>query len=177
MTEKPKDVSKIGEKLLEVSQANYKQGAVYASENFGKNEADALYLGLMTSLGPMIPASMIAANRDKDRMSDEEFKTKSPEELGRKAAALVKPETIFFVALAAAHLLQSYTYETTQTEFGPSMLGQALNDWRKLFPKSNAEQFLSPAMLRAIDQAEREQFSPELKKKFGVFLPGNGSIN
>ena len=44
-------------------------------------------------------------------------------------------------------------------------------------PKSNAEQFLSPAMLQAIDQAECEQLSPELKKKFGVFLPGNGSIN
>ena len=177
MTEKPKDISEVGEKLLQASQSSYKQAAIYAGENFGKNESDALYLGLMTALGPMIPASMIAANRDKDRMDKEELESKGIEELGRKAAALVKPETIFFVALATAHLLQSYTYETTSTNYGPLMLGQALNDWRKLFPKSNAEQFLSPAMLQAIDMAEREQFSPELKKKFGVFLPGNGSIN
>jgi hypothetical protein len=32
-------------------------------------------------------------------------------------------------------------------------------------------------MLDAIAKAEREAVSPDLKKKYGMFLPGNGSIN
>jgi hypothetical protein len=168
-------IQQCGEDLLTDAQRNYKDQSVKMARKVGPNEADGLYLGLMASLGPMIPASMIAAKRP--RYSEAEFDEKQPEELLKLAATLVKPETIFFVALAAAHMLNAYNAETTMTEFGPGQLGRALEDWKKLFPNAKAEQIFDHNMLDAIARAEREAVSPDLKKKYGMFLPGNGSIN
>ena len=168
-------IQQCGEDLLTDAQRNYKEQSVRMARKVGPNEADGLYLGLMASLGPMIPASMIAANRP--RYSKEEFDEQGEEKLMKLAATLVKPETIFFVALAAAHMLNAYNAETTMTEFGPAQLGRALDDWKKLFPNAKAEQIFDNHMLDAIAKAEREAVSPDLKKKYGMFLPGNGSIN
>jgi hypothetical protein len=168
-------IQQCGEDLLQEAQSNYREKSVKMARKIGPNEADGLYLGMMASLGPMIPASMIAAKRP--RFSEDEYDKKDPDELLKLAASFVKPETVFFVALATAHMLTAHSAETTQTEFGPAQLGRALEDWKRLFPNAKPEQIFDNHMLDAIARAERAAISPELKKKFSVFLPGNSSIN
>lgn len=134
----------------------------------------AVHLGCNVALTALVPIVPFLAKRPS--LSPEEAKKQGPDELVK----LMTYERLLFAALIVARMqgdVRVANYEVTkdgmhgcdvsqEVNFGPYVLGQALEDWKKVTGKDPTE-YLDKSLLRAIEQCERESLAP-----FEDFLKG-----
>jgi hypothetical protein len=106
----------------------------------------------------------------------------NPEKFKRLAMGLVTPETLLYSALIAANMSQGVDPETghQSVESSPYILGQALDQWQKIWPDKDPEDHIQRGIVKAGRMAMSETNAPFhklLKERKNFILPNNGSVN
>lgn len=126
-----------------------------------ENSADATRIAGMAALGSLIPmAPFTAKNADLNGRKPEDVPEDERQEL---MFSTLSPETMIFAALLTGRMLTAFNAKTgySSTEFGPNILWEALQDWRRVFPDKSADDFIHPKIL---DSARKFGENPKLPK-------------
>lgn len=130
-----------GEKFSEISFITQEVMGKVAQETKG-DAADTLYAALMCSLGALSPTAFLLADKSKTNGA-----TLGPLE----GAQFVTRDTILLAGLIAAYMqtpVMNNNEGNVKIEFGPGVVGKALQDWEKLTGKSPDDVF-PPSLVSA----------------------------
>lgn len=130
------------------------------------------------ALGALTLNAMVFSKRDPEVYNADKLRSGDKKETDAMAWALVKPETLVFASLIAAHACPEASADSITFAYGPEIFWEAVSDWGKIFPDKSIDDYIDPALVSA---ARRAGLNSE--KPFAEFLKGrllgssSGSLN